>query len=515
MAGVRFSCLKRLQKFSAKCSLNLESVQPNHHIMNLARCEDCVHVNFPTNSVNQAYFKGELRLPVNFAKNQFRIMTSENSNLLNTKPSAPLSPNFSSFSLQNSLPFASVNLLLNHRSYSSSLSGEGSRDGRTDSPYDYGASDSTDISHWAHDLTPCVQQLFDSHPFLNDVVIPVGVTLTATLIAWTLMPLILRKFHEKAMQSSATILLSEERLPYEKSIWGALEDPLRYMITFVAFSQISLIVAPTSEASHHLAEAWKEAVIFLFTWFLHRWKTSILGHISSRQSLVGHGQHKLLTLHRVSSAGIFGIGTMALAEACGISVQSIVIVGGIGGFATAFAGRDVLANVFSGLSMQSSEPFTIGDTIKAGWVEGEVIEIGLTETLLVNAEKMAVMVPNSYFCRQVIVIKSRAECRGMISKIPLKIEAIQRIPKISDEIKNMLRTNGKVLLGKGAPYCYLSRIETSYAELTLGYNLKHMGKDEMSYAEQEVVEEAVEILKRHRADLGLLSHLSSSSSDSD
>lgn len=34
------------------------------------------------------------------------------------------------------------------------------------------------------------------------------------------------------------------------------------------------------------------------------------------------------------------------------------------GAAIAFAARDVLGDVFSGLYMQFSEPFTIGDTIK-------------------------------------------------------------------------------------------------------------------------------------------------------
>lgn len=34
------------------------------------------------------------------------------------------------------------------------------------------------------------------------------------------------------------------------------------------------------------------------------------------------------------------------------------------GVASAFAARDILGNVFSGLSMQFSKPFSIGDTIK-------------------------------------------------------------------------------------------------------------------------------------------------------
>ncbi|KAI9085558.1 hypothetical protein K1719_032401 [Acacia pycnantha] len=480
-AGVWFSCLKRLQKFSAKCCLNLKSTQPiKHHIMNLTRSEDFVHVLLPINSLSQSYFKGELQLPVIFAQKQFRTKNSENTNLLNTKPGASLSPNISRFSPhQKSLPFASMTLMLKHRSYSS---------------------DSTDISDWAADLTPRVQQLLDPNPFL---VISVG----STLITWIAMPLILRKLHQYSMQSSAATTL-----PYEKTFWVALEDPVRYLVTFVAFSPICVMIAPTSEASQRLAESWKEAVILSFTWFLHRWKTNILEDISYHQSSPGQGQHKLLNLQNVTSASLLGIsGTVLLSVAGAVSVKYDLIVGGMGGVATAAAARYVLADVFNGLCMQLSEPFTIGDTIKAGWVEGQVIEMGVTKTSLVNGEKMEVVVPNSYFTKQVIVIKCRAEWRGTISKIRMRIEAIDRIGKISREMKSMLTANGNVLLGKRAPYCYLSRIETSHAEVTLGYNLKPMGKEAMCLEKQGIMKEAMEILNRHNA-----AHLSSySDSDSD
>jgi len=72
------------------------------------------------------------------------------------------------------------------------------------------------------------------------------------------------------------------------------------------------------------------------------------------------------------------------------------------------------------------------------------------------------------------VNKSRAEWRAFVSKIPLQLGSLENIPPISDKIKSMLRSYPKVFLGREAPYCYLSRIEVSYAELTLGCNLKHM-----------------------------------------
>lgn len=70
--------------------------------------------------------------------------------------------------------------------------------------------------------------------------------------------------------------------------------------------------------------------------------------------------------------------------------------------------------------------------------------------------------------------KSRAEWRAMLTKIPLHISEFDKIPQISDDITNMIKSNSNVFLEREVPYCFLSRVERSYAELTLGYNLKHM-----------------------------------------
>lgn len=71
--------------------------------------------------------------------------------------------------------------------------------------------------------------------------------------------------------------------------------------------------------------------------------------------------------------------------------------------------------------------------------------------------------------------KSRAQWRGIVTKIPLQInDDLDKVPQISDDIKCMLRSHPKVFLGKEVPYCFLSRLESSFGELTLGCNLKHM-----------------------------------------
>ncbi|XP_058754308.1 mechanosensitive ion channel protein 1, mitochondrial-like [Vicia villosa] len=520
MSAVRFSNVRFLHS-SIKGYFNFQNVQnyPNR-ALNLVRVS-----SFSIDLLSRCYSKGK------FAQNQFSNLGSvSGERSLNSVFDSRLSRVCFRRSV-GLLNVASMSHVLNCRMYSSSLGGKGRGNNETEvaaSGNDGGDSvvsgDLVDrvkdtwksvaetasyagekIKETSDDLTPHVQQLLDSHPYLNMVVVPVGGTLTATVIGWFFLPRILRRFHKYGMQGPVALFqggVSGEPVPYEKSFWGAMEDPVRYLVTFLAFSQIAVMVAPTAIASQYLAPTWRGAVILSFVWFLHRWKTNVFARTLSSQSVLGLDREKMLALDKISSIGLFVIGIMALAEACGVAVQSIVAVGGVGGVATAFAARDVLGNVFSGLSMQFSKPFSIGDTIKAGSIEGQVLEIGLTSTSLLSPEKFPVIVPNSFFSSQVIVNKSRAEYRAIITKIPLQIEDLSRISEISNDVKSMLTSNAKVFLGKDVPYCFLSRVESSFAELTLGYNLKHMRKDEFYAAEQDILLQAVQVIKNHGVALG-------------
>ncbi|PSS11692.1 Mechanosensitive ion channel protein [Actinidia chinensis var. chinensis] len=475
----------------------------------------------------------------NNLKNGFRMMGLESlggnqHNRANTI--CAFSPTISSPCFKSPIaPTAAISPVLNCRSYSSFFGGKGDRNrdpevaaasggGESAVSESGGGSDIVEMvkTAWqsveggmtytvekakeaSTELSPHVQRLLDQHPYLRDGIVPVGSTLTATVLAWAVLPRILRRLHKYSTQGPVA-LLSRANLwgpvLYEKSFWGALEDPLRYLITFMAFSQIGTMVAPTTIASQYIAPAWRGAVIISFVWFLHRWKTNVFTRAMESWSIRGIEREKLLTLDKISSVGLFVLGLMALAEACGVAVQSILTVGGIGGVATAFAARDVLGNVLSGLSVQISQPFSIGDTIKAGSVEGQVVEMGLTTTSLLSAEKFPIIVPNSLFSSQVIVNKSRAQWRAMVTKIPLQVDDLSKIPQISEDIKSMLRSNSKVYLEKEPPYCFLSRIERSYAELTLGCNLKHMSKDELFSTQQDILLQAVQIIKQHGSKVG-------------
>lgn len=357
------------------------------------------------------------------------------------------------------------------------------------------------VKETSEEFMPILQQWMDLSPYLKDIIIPVSWTMLGSILAWLVMPRMLRTLHRYSEQGSIALSLGrmqQYQVIYEKSIWGALEDPVRYLITFMAFTQLGLIVAPSTVAAQYMPQIWRGATVLAVLWFLHRWKTNVISRLSGAQRIVGID----MALDRLSSVVLFVVGGLALAEACGIGVQSILTVGGVGGIATAFAARDILGNILTGLFIQFSQPFSIGDTIKAGSIEGQVVEMGLTSTSVLNLDKCPVIVPNSFFSSQAIVNNSRATWRGMVAKVPVQLDHFEEIPQITEAIRRMLKNNPKVFLERESPHCFVSQVGTLFWEITVRCNIQPMSKDEFLSTQQEILLEVARIVKRRGAQLG-------------
>jgi hypothetical protein len=95
------------------------------------------------------------------------------------------------------------------------------------------------------------------------------------------------------------------------------------------FSQLGLIVAHNTVAAQYMPQIWRGAAVLSVLWFLHRWKRNVFSRLPIAQQITGLDREKFLTLDKLSSVGLFVLGGMALAEACGVVLQSILTVGGI------------------------------------------------------------------------------------------------------------------------------------------------------------------------------------------
>ncbi|KAH7288552.1 hypothetical protein KP509_31G030700 [Ceratopteris richardii] len=319
-------------------------------------------------------------------------------------------------------------------------------------------------------------------------------TTIAALLVWLVMPRVFRMLHRYFEDGSSLILRRSERIPYEVSFWSALENPTKVFVAVVAFSQLGSLVAPTTIASQYLYQIWKGSAVISLVWFLHQWKSSVFRRVLAAQNLGSTEREFFHTVEKISSIGLLILGGMGVAETCGVAVQSILTVGGLGGVATAFAARDILGNMLSGFALQLMKPFSIGDTIKAGNVEGQVVDIGVTSTRLLDLDKFPVTVPNSFFSSQAIVNKSRATWRSFTLKIPIQLTDFEKVPQITEEVKNMLKSHPNVTFQNGVPLCHASRISGSVLEISVLCNLTFKGREDLLSSQQDITLQTLKII---------------------
>lgn len=274
MSAIRFSVMKSLRS-SINSNSNLQYLRAHDSGMKFTKYADQIDARPIFTCINRNYStaqSGSTHFGVNNCARMMNLESPTGYHHYSTNCVSTFSPVLQNMHLQSNASLFGISPVLNYRSYSSSTSSQGANPRISEVPAASGASgpdagssgvggnDWVDKAKdaWqsamdaatftgqkakeaSNEMTPYVEQLLNTHPYLRDVIVPVGGTLVGTLLAWAVMPRVLKRFHRLSNEGPA-VLLSGSSLwgpvPYEKSFWGALEDPLRYLVTFMAFSQM-------------------------------------------------------------------------------------------------------------------------------------------------------------------------------------------------------------------------------------------------------------------------------------
>jgi MscS family membrane protein len=99
-------------------------------------------------------------------------------------------------------------------------------------------------------------------------------------------------------------------------------------------------------------------------------------------------------LARACQVFLYLIAVLLVLQNLGYNVAGLLAGLGIGGLAVALAAKETLANLFGSLALLMDRTFQVGDTIRQGEVEGEVVNIGLRSTRVRTKEGYIVSIPN-------------------------------------------------------------------------------------------------------------------------
>jgi MscS family membrane protein len=262
-----------------------------------------------------------------------------------------------------------------------------------------------------------------------------------SLIAGALVRRVLKRLARRARDTDNVL---------DDVILEALTGPSRMLVWVVGISFAAAIVGTRTEAIIFSAVTMLRNVGIILTlmWFAVRF---IRGYeqryIDTR---VKRGEEVDLTLvqgvGKLLRAAIFITTALIILQTMGINIAGLLAFGGVGGIAVGLAARDMLANVFGGLTIYTDRPFAVGDWIRSPdrQIEGVVEQIGWRRTALRTFDKRALYVPNAVFSTISVENPSRMTHRRIKETIGVRYDDIASVPAILGDVRRFLDENPEI-----------------------------------------------------------------------
>ena len=126
-------------------------------------------------------------------------------------------------------------------------------------------------------------------------------------------------------------------------------------------------------------------------------------------------------LGRLARLGIVALGILLALDRLGWSQAALSFLAGLGivGIAIGFALQDIVKQFAAGVLLLMLRPFQIGDQVKIGVFEGQVMQVQLRATVLKTANGDEVLIPNADVYTTAITNTSRYQLRR--HDIPLSL----------------------------------------------------------------------------------------------
>lgn len=128
----------------------------------------------------------------------------------------------------------------------------------------------------------------------------------------------------------------------------------------------------------------------------------------------------------------------------GVDVSALLAGMGISGLAFSLAAKDLASNIFGGFSVFFDQLFKLGDNIKIKGFEGKVNYVGPRITQIVDAKNQRIMIPNSNFASNPVVVLSE-EVPAQYSSHKLRIGVDMSLP-VSDVSELLLTLRNHLLM---------------------------------------------------------------------
>jgi len=228
-------------------------------------------------------------------------------------------------------------------------------------------------------------------------------------------------------------------------LFEALLGPSRGLVWVVGIAFAAHIVGRRTEAAifDAVSTLREIGIVAMLMWFALRVvKLYESAYIKQKEAAGLQVDRTLVTaIGKLVRMAVFITSVLIVLQTMGINVAGLLAFGGIGGIAVGFAARDIIANLFGGLTVYLDRPFAVGEWIRSPdrEIEGTVEEIGWRRTLIRTFDLRPLYVPNAVFTTISVENPSRMLNRRIHEKIGVRYDDVARIPGILNDVRKYLQ----------------------------------------------------------------------------
>lgn len=170
-----------------------------------------------------------------------------------------------------------------------------------------------------------------------------------------------------------------------------------------------------------------------------------------------------ILFERITRLLVVALFAIVALQNLGVELWPLIAGVGVAGAGIALAMQGVLGNLAAGLTIIFTRPFRVGEYISIAKEEGEVLEIGLFDTILGHADRSRVVIPNRRIAGEILHDFGRIRQLALVIEVSYDAD-IGAALYIAGEV---LRANPRVL---PEPAPGVAVIRLTDARVTIGVN---------------------------------------------
>lgn len=252
------------------------------------------------------------------------------------------------------------------------------------------------------------------------------------------------------------LAMLQKRVAASRNLWddalfAAISAPLRALVWVLGLSlaaEFTTEVDTISALSELVTPFRTVGVIAALTWFVTRLVAEVSHNIVEHKTRKGESvdQTTVEAIAKLIRISAIITGGLVILQSLGFSISGVLAFGGVGGLAVGLAAKDLLANVFGGLTIYMDRPFSKGDWIRSPEkdIEGVVENIGWRRTVIRRFDKRPMYVPNAIFTNIVVENPSRMTNRRIKESMGIRYDDVSKVAPILNDIREMLRANEEI-----------------------------------------------------------------------